>query len=76
MTKKAYNEALGKAIAERRNEKKWTLDDVLLLTGNVFSRSSLNAIERGTQELRIYDFFLLEKVLGKLPRPEFTVTIT
>jgi len=76
MTKEQFNVAVGQAIQERRKAHGWTLDDVLPFVGGAFSRSSLSAIEHGRQELRIYEFFLLEKLLGALPRPEITMTLT
>lgn len=76
MTQQSYKELVGKAIADQRKAKNWTLDDLTLLLGNAFSRSKLNAIENGKQDLSVYEFFLLEKLLGNLPRPEITVTIS
>lgn len=76
MTQQDYKDLIGKAIAEQRKAKGWTLEDLSLLVGKVFSRSSLNAIEHGKQDLSVYEYFLLEKLLGKLPRPEITVNIS
>lgn len=75
MSREEFNLIIGQAIKKRRGEHGWTLDDVIALTGDLFSRSSLSAYENGTLEINIYQFFLLEKLLGKLPRPELSITI-
>lgn len=74
MTKKEFNIAFGQSIAKQRKARGWTLDNLVEILGNSISRSTLSSIEHGRQELNCYEFFILEKMLGEIPRPNIKVT--
>lgn len=64
---------LGKTIKKRRELLGRTLEEVSKWTDREMSRSSVWAVEQGSQELDVYDFFCLEKILGELPRPDIKI---
>lgn len=56
--------ALGKRLQEYRQEKGFTLDNVVEAAGLDISRSSLSAIENGNQGISAWELYGLSKIYG------------
>jgi len=58
-----FAKILGKRLQEYRQQKKFTLDEIIKEAHLSIARSSLSAIENGTQDISAQDLYALSMVL-------------